>query len=291
MAPNLALLLCIAFVLFLLKLERKHAPETSPALWVPTLWYLYIASKPLAFWFSPSSQLDVTAGAPLDQLFLAGLLFIGLLVLASRGFCWSIVLKTNRWLIVLLAFLLISTLWSDIPYISLKRWVRQLQAVIMGFVVLSETSPQAAMESLLRRTTYILIPLSLLLIKYFPEYGLQFDPMGGLMWVGATVQKNGLGRLCLISAYFLIWTFIWRWQRGEFGSTKGQSWAEAFLLMLTLFLLKGPSGMAASATGMAALAAGLTALGGLVWMKRKGRVLWASLGSVVSVASARRDGV
>ena len=47
MPRQLALLLCTAFVLFLLRLERRQSAGVSAALWIPTLWMLAIASKPL----------------------------------------------------------------------------------------------------------------------------------------------------------------------------------------------------------------------------------------------------
>ena len=277
MAPNIALLMCTGFVLFLLRVERKHAPQVSLAQWIPTVWMLYVASKPLGVWFAPTVQVqggEADSGSPLDRAFLTALLGLSLFVLARRRFDWFGALREHRWLILLLGFMFVSILWSDIPYISFKRWVRQFQAVIMGFMVLSEASPQQAVQNILRRTTYILVPFSLLLIKYFPVYGVQYDRWSGyLMWVGVTTQKNGLGRLCMVSAFFLIWTFVTRWLRRETSVSKVQTCAEVFLLAQTLVLLKGPSGVAASATSMAALIAGSVTLGGLVWMKRKGGVL------------------
>lgn len=277
MPPILALLLCAGFVFFLLRLERKQTPDVSHALWIPTIWMLYIASKPLAVWFAPAPQFaggDVDVGSPLDRNFLTVLLGAGLFVLVRRKFDWFGTLREHRWLVLLLGFMLVSTFWSDIPFISFKRWIRQFEAVIMGLVVVSETSPQQAVYSIFRRATYILVPFSILLIKYFPVYGVQYDRWTGyLMWAGVTTQKNGLGRLCLISGFFLIWTFATRWLRRESGVGKVQTCAELFLLAQILLLLKGPSGVAASATSMATLIASLVTFGGLVWMKRRGEVL------------------
>jgi exopolysaccharide production protein ExoQ len=277
MPPILALLLCTGFVFFLLRLEARQSPNVSRALWIPTLWMLYIASKPLAVWFAPAGQHaggDVDAGSPTDRLFLTAILGISLLILASRKFDWLGTLREHRWLALLLGFMLVSTIWSEIPQVSCKRWIRQFQAVVMGFMVLSEASPQEAVQSIFRRTTYITVPFSLLLIKYYPMYGVQYDRWSGyLMWTGVTTQKNGLGRLCLISGFFLIWALVTRWRRGERGVSKVQTYAEWFLLAQILVLLKGPSGVAASATSIVVLIAGAIALGGLIWInRREGRV-------------------
>ena len=141
MSPTGALVLCTGFVLFLLRLERKQAVGVSPALWIPTIWMLYAASKPLASWFAGSAQIaggEIDSGSPLDRNFLTVLLVLGLLVLARRRFAWFCVIKEHGWLMLLLGFMLLSVLWSDIPYVSFKRWIRDFQVVIMGLLVLSE---------------------------------------------------------------------------------------------------------------------------------------------------------
>jgi O-antigen ligase len=153
--------------------------------------------------------------------------------------------------------MLVSILWSDIPSISFKRWIRELTAIVMALLVLTEPDPRQAMQSLFRRTVYILIPFSFLLIKYFPAYGVDFHRWSGeRMWVGVTLQKNALGRLCIISAFFLIWTFIRRWQGRDAPAQKYQTHTELFLLALTLYLLKGPPN-AYPATAIAVLVIGL----------------------------------
>jgi exopolysaccharide production protein ExoQ len=267
MPSALALLLCSAFVFFLLRYDRRESPKVSSALWVPTIWIFSIATKPLANWFGAGGE-DIESGSPLDRIFVSGLLCLGLLILAGRKLDWRSVIKQNTWLILLIVYMLISILWSDIPFVSLKRWLRELTAVIMAFVVLTEPAPRQAMESLFRRTVYVLIPFSILLIKYFPQYGVQYRWSGEVMWVGVTLQKNGLGRLCLISAFFLIWTLIRRWKGRDIYRRKLQTLAEVALLVLTLWLLKGPATWAASASGLVALSTGLATLVGLLWMKK-----------------------
>lgn len=267
MPPLVALLLYGSLVLYLLRYDRRQSSRVSAALWIPTIWTLSIASKSLAVWFGGRIE-DVESGSPLDRIFISGLLLLALLILARRKLHWRLVLKQNGWLTLLILFMLISILWSDIPFISLKRWTKEITAVIMACVVLTEPAPRQAMESLFRRTAYILIPFSILVIKYFPAYGVAYRWNGEVMWVGVTEQKNGLGRLCLVSAFFLIWTLVRRWKAKEISAHKFQTLAEVFLLGLTIWLLKGPSDWAASATGFIALTVGLVAFAGLVWLKK-----------------------
>ena len=269
MPPLLALFFCTVFVLFLLRLELKHAPEVSSILWIPTIWILYIASKPLSIWFQ-TSGVNPESGSPLDRAFLSALLCLGLFILRLRKFSWSRAIKKHPWLMLLIGYMLTSILWSGIPFISFKRWLRELVAVVMAFVVATESNPRQAMQSLFTRTIYILIPFSLLLIKYFSEYGRQYNHWTGeLMWIGVTLQKNGLGRLCLISAFFLIWTLVKRWQGRDIPVVRYQTHANVLVLILTLWLLKGaPDTETYSATAITALAAGLAAFVCLLWMKK-----------------------
>src|SRR5437762_1013607 len=99
----LGLFLCTAFVLFLLKLERKQEPRLSRVLWLPTIWLLYIASKPLGIWFH--SQGDVESGSVLDQAFLAMLLCLALIILFSRSFPFGASFRSQPWLVALLVYM------------------------------------------------------------------------------------------------------------------------------------------------------------------------------------------
>jgi exopolysaccharide production protein ExoQ len=269
MPPLVALLLYSSLVFCLLRYDRRQSKEVSGAMWVPTIWMFSIATKSLVIWFGARIE-DVESGSPLDRLFVTGLLCLGLVILARRNLDWRWIINKNSWLIMLLTYTLISIFWSDIPFISLKRWFRELTGVIMALVVLTDPAPRQAMESLLRKTAYILIPFSILLIKYFPQYGLQYNRWTGeVMWVGVTLQKNGLGRLCLVSAFFLVWTLTRRWKAREISTHKFQTLAEVVLLALTLWLLKGPSDYAGSASGFAALTIGLAAFACLLWLKKQ----------------------
>ena len=277
MPPKLALVICAIYVLFLLRLERRQYPSVSHVLWIPTAWMLIIASKPLGTWFGSG---DHDAGSPLDQVFLSALLCLGLSILVSRKFGFSLALKENTALMLLIVYTLVSVLWSDMLFDSLKRWIRELIAIVMAFLVRSEEDPRQAMQSLFKRTIYILIPFSLILIKYFPEYGIQYRSMGGQMWIGATLQKNGLGQLCLIAAFFLIWALFRRWQGRDIPAGKHQTHADLSVLILTLFIMSGPGGQY-SATAITSLGAGLTAFVGLLWIQSNRIILGANSVTII----------
>ena len=209
------------------------------------------------------------SGGTLDPILHVVLLSLGVIILSGRNFNWSAVIKENVWVVVLLTYMLVSVSWSDMPFIASKRWIRELTALVMAFVVVSEPDPRQAIESFFRRVIYVVIPFSVLLIKYYQNWGVEYSPWTGeIQWIGVSVQKNGLGRLCLISAFVLVWTLIRRWQKRDLGVSNYHTVAEVTLLIMTLWLLKGPSMWAASATAVCALGAGFLTLFVLSWMQR-----------------------
>ncbi|HDR16812.1 MAG TPA: O-antigen ligase family protein [Desulfobacteraceae bacterium] len=270
MPPILALTLCTIFVLFILKLDREQYPEASLALWVPTVWMLMNATKPLAIWFG-AGGVSMEEGSALDRNVLIVLAVLGFMILSRRRLNWSNAIKENGWVFAVLGFMFISVGWSDMPFVSFKRWIRVMIAVIMAFVVATETSPIDALKCIIRRSIYILIPLSYVLIHYYPHLGREYNRWsGGLMWTGVASQKNGLTALCLIALFFLVWTFVNRRRTQEKPATPYQKYVELFLLMLALLLFAGPNHtLKYSATSTGALAAGLFLFGGMLWLKRR----------------------
>lgn len=231
-----------------------------------------ITSKPLGIWFQ-SSGASMEEGSPLDRNFLIVLLLLSLIILGKRKFNWSNALEENIWVMLLVAYMLFSILWSDAPFLTFKRWSRQIIAVVMAFIVATEPYPRKSLESLFRRIIYILIPFSYILINYFAEYGrLYVHHAGVLMWVGATVHKNCLARLCLFAVFFVIWSFIKRWRGKDIDAVWYLIYLDVFIIILAFWLMGGPQhSFTYSATSTAALAVGFSALAGLYWEKKTKR--------------------
>lgn len=274
MPSQIALLLCFAFVLFLLRIERKEAPTVSPAAWIPTFWMLYCASKPFATWFGSGGGGDIEAGSPLDRNFLSLLMALGLLVIAARRRDWAAVKRDNTWLWLICLYALFSIAWSEFPLVSIKRYIRFLGSIVMAFVLLTEPAPKLALESVLRRTVYVLIPFSLLLIKYFPAFGVIYTIYSGeILWVGTATQKNSLGVLCLVAIFILFWRQLRAWQRGCLLASWRSNCFDALMLLMSVYLLRGPSNMAASKSAFVVMSFGTCCLVALLWMKKRGRYM------------------
>lgn len=245
MPPIVALILCFIFVTVLLRIEKGQNREVSGALWLPTIWLLLCGSKPLARWFEFGGGVVAAdeTGSPLDRFVLIILMVLASFVLVKRRIQWSLILHDNIWLILLYLYLGLSVLWSDFPEVSFKRWVRLFAMIPIALIILTEQYPLRALESTFRRCSYVLIPFSLLLIKYFPNMGVAYVSWSGeKMWVGVTSQKNGLGSLCAVASFFIIWSFYREWRAGSLFKSKLLTFGDGLVLVTAMFLLQGFNG-------------------------------------------------
>jgi exopolysaccharide production protein ExoQ len=283
MPPSIALLLCSLFVLYLLRLDARKNPGMSRAVWVPTIWVMCCACKPLGqlFGFSQSegAALDVEAGSPVDRGVAIILIAFALIILARRRLSWSKVFKDNSWLFLLFFYLAISILWSEYPIVSFKRWIRAFGSILMALVVLSEPDPGRALASVFRRSAYVLISFSLLLVKYFAYIGHEYGWSGKRTWVGVTSQKNALGRMCLVCGFFLIWELIGRRRGRGMQLSRSQAAANTLVIVCTVVLLVGSS----SATSLALMLLAVAVFLGLLLTRE--RLKW-SVSSIELAAFA-----
>lgn len=259
MPPQIALLLCTMFVLFLLFLERRGARNVSAAVWIPTVWMLIAASRSLGSWFVGPAQAGGgnESGSPLDRWVLTALAVAAILVLVHRRFDWWGAIRQHKWLLVVLAYMFLSTFWSEITLIALKRWMREVIVLSMALLIMSETNPRQSLASLLRRCAYVLLPFSVVLIKYYPELGRQYGKYSGIeMWTGVTTQKNQLGRLCMISIFFLLLSLYRRWRKEAAKEGGSPVWADISVMVIAVYLLIG----ARSSTSIGTLFAGAAIL-------------------------------
>lgn len=213
MPATLATVIYALMILGLFFLNREKKSQVSWAVWIPVAWLSIGASRPISIWLgagpmleSPDQFLD---GSPLDAVIFAGLEMGALVVLSSRGARCKALLRTNRPLLVFFVYCAVSVLWSDFPFVALKRWVKATGNLVMILVVLTEDDPSAAVKRFLAHTGFLLIPLSALLIKYYPEFGRGFDPWTGRAFnVGVGMNKNGLGVVCMFLGLGALWQSV-----------------------------------------------------------------------------------
>jgi exopolysaccharide production protein ExoQ len=219
MSPSLALLLWVVLLLGLLCFDPAREPETSAVLWMPVIWLFFLGSRPPAMWLGLSYGSAAQAledGNPLDRTIFSLLIVAAIAILVSRSLQWRNFVAQNSALAFFLAFALLSVAWSDFPLATFKKWFRDAGVYMVILVVLSDPHPLEAVRTVLRRVCYLVVPLSIVLIKYYPALGKTFSPWGGQEYTGVSTSKNMLGALCLVSGIFFFWDTITRWhQRRE----------------------------------------------------------------------------
>ncbi len=215
MPPSLALLVWLVLLLGLLCFDPAKARGTSLALWVPLTWMFFVGSRLPSQWLGDPVGTSAEAyqeANPLNRSVFLVLIVAAICILISRSFRWDDFFTRNWCLMAFLFFALASVFWSDFPLITFKRWFRDLGTYLVILVVLSDPHPLEAVRTVLRRFCYLVIPLSILLVKYYPEIGRAYDTWTGApMFVGATTNKNLLGVACLVAGIFFFWDTVVRW--------------------------------------------------------------------------------
>jgi O-antigen ligase len=217
MPPSLVLLLWAVFVLGLLRFDPARYPKSSVALWVPVIWFFFIGSRTPSAWLGLSGVSDVgqalEQGNAFDRTVFSLLTLTAFATLVSRSFKWGKFVTQNSALAVFLAFALLSVAWSDFPLATLKKWFRDMGVYIAVLVVLSDRRPVEAVRTVLRRVFFLQVPLSIVLIKYYPYLGKTFSIWGVQEYAGVSTSKNMLGALCLVSGVFFFWDTVTAWHQ------------------------------------------------------------------------------
>ena len=242
MPPSLALFLWLVFVLGLLRFDPARDRRTSLALWIPVAWIFIVATRLPSQWLGGGQISTVSQaleeGNATDRVIFAALIILSFVILLMRSFNWGGFVARNFFLAAFLLFALTSVMWSDFPFIAFKRWFRDLGDYLVILVVLSDPRPLEAIRTVLRRLCFLVVPLSILLIKYFLNLGRQYEGWSGnTMFVGATTSKNMLGVACLVSGIYFFWDTLSRWPDRKQRPTKYVIYVNMVLLAMTIWLL------------------------------------------------------
>lgn len=239
MPPNLVFLIGFSLIFCVFFIERKWVKDVSPALILVFLWCLVASTKPVGQWFEiwrlpVIGSTDPTEGNIYDKLFYGPLTIFGIFVLVRKKINWGIMIKKNKWLLILFLFMGLSILWSGFPVVSFKRLIKAFGSMVMALIVLTTCNRKTAFTTVLRWVSYIHIPFSIITIKYFRTIGVNWNNFSGeASWIGLATSKNTLGQVAAISAIY----FIWDWTKNK-GKNTARIIALLYFLM-SLYLLKG----------------------------------------------------
>jgi O-antigen ligase len=239
-------------------------------MWIPVVWMFIMGSRLPSQWLGGQVGQAADAledGNPLDRTIFLVLILLAIGVLIFRSLPWAELFARNLALMGFLAFALISVAWSDYPFVAFKRWFRDLGNYLMILVVLSDPLPMQAIRTLLRRLGYLLIPLSIVLIKYYPEIGKAYSEWTGKAYYsGVATDKNMLGVLCLLTGVFFFWEMLTQWTDQRQQRKRWTIFVSIVFIYMTLWILN----LADSATSGVCLAVGclVIAAAHIKWVKR-----------------------
>jgi len=259
MNPSLASLICAAGIAVLFYLDRDNSVRTSKALWLP-VFYLWIAgSRSVSAWLgvAPANGSNVQLdGSPLDALVYGLLLAAAVVILMWRRKRTRTFLVANWPILIFFFYCLFSVAWAPFPDVAFKRWIKSIGDIVMVLVIATETEPTVAFRRIISRVGFLLLPASVLLIKYFNDLGRAYDPSGGQMNTGVTTNKNLLGVVVLVVSIGALWNVRWLLTHKNAPNRGRRLLAQGILFAFGLVLL----GMAHCATAVACFFLG----GGLI---------------------------
>ncbi len=258
MSPSVALVLWLVCLLALLRFDPASQHRTGWTLWVPVIWMFIAATRLPSQWLNANGGIVISAeaqeqGNPTDRLVYTTLIVLAIVILATRRFPWGPFFQRNLALSAFLFFCLLSVAWSDFPFVAFKRWFRDMGDYLVLLVVLSSPQPAEAVRTTLRRLCYLVIPLSVVLVKYYPALSIHYSYWTGAPeYTGAATSKNTLGSLCLISGLVFCWETVLRWPDRKKRRVQLSFVVNAGLFAMVLWLLH----LSNSATSHVCLALG-----------------------------------
>ena len=258
MPPIVALTASLFCTLVVVVHDRFKNPRTSLALWVPTLWLMILGSRPLSQWMNLSAPIErsvqdqLVDGSPFDRVVYAALMVAGLVILFNRRVSWTEFVRKNPWLTLYFLYCGISVLWSEFPNVAFKRWIKGLGDPIIALVLLTELQPMKAVETAFKRCAYLLVPLSIVFIKYYGDVGRAYDSWTGFtFYTGVTTNKNMLGYLLFVFGSFFVCMLL-----GKFGWNRDKTRIGAVTPYVLLGMIAWLFSMAESKTPLTCLILG-----------------------------------
>lgn len=283
MPPILAAFICTIGIVGLFVIDPDRRFKSSWTLIFPTIWLLIAGSRHVSFWLdmapsaSPQQYLE---GSPVDRDVYLLLLLAGIIVVAGRGKSVLRLLRRNWPLVLFIAYCMLSVLWSDYPGVAMKRWVKSLGDYVMVLIVLTERDWTLAMKRVLSRVGFILIPVSVLFVKYYPQLGRSYAAHwdSTQFFVGVASDKNMLGMICLVLGFAAFCRVLHAFKNPGLIRNKVLL-VHGTILLMSLYLLKISDSM--TSLSCFAMTAGLVLLHHHFKFAKKPKILFLSVLFVV----------
>ncbi len=242
MSPPQAAIIFAIGIAGLFFFDRDKKVRVSNALWIPTLWLFFCLSRSASQWLGMSPPPTDTAsvyleGSPIDRSILMALEAAALIVVALRGRKVVPILRKNWALWLFFCYAALSMVWSDYPFVTFKHWIKGIGDVLMILIVLTEPDIPQAVKRLFTRLAFVLVPLSVLFIKYYPQLGRVLNLSWEMEPVGVGTQKNSLGELCDFLGLALLWRLRGAYNNREDRNRRRRLLALGAVLAMVIWLL------------------------------------------------------
>lgn len=261
MPRQLAILIFTALVVWLWRADARTRPRFSKALWIPFIWLVLLGSRPLSWWssffFGIGGGTSNLEGNALDRVLYSCLIFASILIVWKRGVSLTSVLSNNWGLVLFWTYLAVTVLWAEYPFATVKRWIKEVGALPVLLVILTEDKPLDALKTVFTRLGYVLFSYSVLVIKYIPELGRDYSSHSGVAQIiGVTAQKNSLGTTAMVGTLLILWQLgeYYKSNRGKLYRAPALQWVIATGMGLWLLYQSN------SKTSMVCLGVALTIL-------------------------------
>lgn len=268
-------------------LDRHEDSRVSKALWIPTAWLFVISSRGVSAWFELQRSFKRTTaaksyedGSPVDMWAFTFLLVAALVVLITRSGRVAPLLRRNGLILLYFSFCAVSLVWSDFPFVAFKRWVKALGDLGIVLVILTDLDPWGALKRVLTRVGFLIFPLSVLFIAYYPAIGQMLTQSWTLEPIGVSTQKNELGLDCMMYGVFFLWMMVSLYRERQDRSRRRRLLAHGMIVIMVIWLL----GQCQSMTSIT----GLVSAGGVMWLasrrSRRTVVVHSSVLAVLGIA-------
>lgn len=238
MAP-IVLFVSLIFSFWMLKRELRRRPSLSAALWIPTFFVMILGSRPVSDWIERGgTNGSGFSSSPWDAAFFAVVLGVSLVIATSRGVKWGKFLAANIPLMLIYAYFISSTIWSDDPMGSAKKIFKDFALLFVIGLIYSEKEPLQAMRAIFIRSACFLFPLSIVFDRWFPRLAREFSPNGTMQFSGVTGQKNTLGEMVFILCAVLLWDYL-EMRESQVGKSflSTVPWDQLILFLMGIFIL------------------------------------------------------
>lgn len=225
--------------------DAKSHPGHSAALWLPTLWMMRCGSRGVDAWVGGGEN------GRLDPIVIGILIALGVVALLRRRCQWGRIFAHNSAIFIFYGYIIVSLSWVETLENPAIKMLRPLGDLVMALLVATDPEPFEAIITLFRRVAILLIPMSVVLVKYYASLGrMQDKHWGSDSWIGVATHKNPLGQLCMVSMLAFIWSLVSAKRSGQ--RLRDQKMTSVYL-GLTAYLMFGGGPQSRSSTSILCL--------------------------------------